>query len=482
MQSSDLKLENVGKIDSIYAGVGKITGLQKVKNNEVLINQNGNKVGFVVGFNSEYVEALFFDANLDIDTQIFGTGDSFKIPLSEGYLGRVVNGIGEAIDGLPAVHGREKSIFAPAPQIIDRAAVDRPLETGLKILDTTLPIGRGQRELIIGDRKTGKSTIAIDTIINQTDATNKVYSVYVLCGANTSELERVISILQDNDAFLDSVVVVAKSDDSLAEQYLAPLVGCTIAESFRDEGKDALIVYDNLSNHAKSYRDISLLLNRPPGRETYPGDIFTIHASLLERACQLSDKLGSGSLTALPIVDTQEGDITSFISTNLISISDGQIYLERGLMENGFVPAVNVGLSVSRIGSDAQSDILKSVTGGIRLSMAQHKQLQKLVQLETVMSKKTQEEINRGELILELLKQDKHINVTIPEQVILFYAVEGGFFDDISIEQLRTLEKLLLDYIKIERPTLIDEMSEKTLTEEFKTEINQIIKSIKLKL
>lgn len=482
MHISNSQSKNAGKIHSLYAGVGQIKGLQNIRNHEVLVDQYNNKIGFIVGFNPKFAEALFFDTNLDIDTQIFGTGESFKIPLSTDYLGRVVNGLGEAVDGLQPINGEEKSIFASAPQIIDRAVVTRPLETGLKIIDTTLPIGRGQRELIIGDRKTGKSTIAIDTIINQRDATNKVYSVYVLCGANTSEVERIISILQANDVFLDSVIVVAKSDDSLAAQYLAPMVGCTIAESFRDDGKDALIVYDNLSNHAKSYRDISLLLNRPPGRETYPGDIFTIHASLLERACQLSDKSGSGSLTALPIVETQEGDITSFISTNLISISDGQIYLERGLMEKGFVPAVNVGLSVSRIGSAAQSAVLKSVTGGIRLAMARHKQLQKLVLLETVMSKKSRDEINRGELILELLKQDKHINVTIPEQVILFYGVEQGLFDDISIEQLRNLEKLLLDYIKIERPELISEIIEKNLTDKVKSEINQIIDSIKLEI
>ncbi|MEZ4104559.1 MAG: F0F1 ATP synthase subunit alpha [Candidatus Paceibacterota bacterium] len=426
-------VSKIGKIVSFYAGVASIKGLKNVFVHEVLNDENNQPAAVVIGFDNEYVEALFVDENFDITKPVYASGKPFSISVSDAWLGRVVDGFGRSIDGFaPIPEGKEMSVFLQAPPLIHRKPITRPLITGIKIIDATLPLGRGQRELIIGDRKLGKTTLATDVVLNQKKSKDPVYCVYVLCGQRTAKLVNLKKQLEKNNATTYTIVIAALASDSYLSQYLAPFVGCTIAEHFRNTGRDSLVVYDDLSKHSKVYRDVSLILRRVPGRETYPGDIFALHATLLERAAQLSDDQSGGSLTALPIVETLEGDITAFIPTNIISITDGQIYLEKGLFRKKYLPAVNIGLSVSRVGAVVQPPVLKSVLGGIRLILAQHKELQKLSQLETVVSEAAKTNIHRGDLLLKILTQPKHTLVTFPEQTILFYAVESGFFDDLS--------------------------------------------------
>lgn len=474
------KGSEAGQIASFFSGIAKIQGLSYIFLHELLLDEKGNPAAIVIGFDKNFVDALFFDESFDIKKPVFRSFQNFSIQISEDLIGRVINGLGRPRDKLGRVRGKLTSVFQQAPPIIDRQPVSQPLSTGIKIIDTALPLGRGQRELIIGDRKLGKSTIAIDTVLNQKRAEPPVYCIYVICGQKRQKIQELISLFEKNNAFLYTTVVVAPAGASLAEQYLAPFVGCTIGEYFRDRGKDALVVYDDLSKHAKAYRDISLLLERAPGREAYPGDIFSLHAGLLERASKLSQKKkGGGSLTALPIIETQEGDIASFIATNLISITDGQIYLERGLFQKGFLPAINVGLSVSRVGSKAQPGILKQVTGGIRLSLAQHKELQKLSQLETVVSAETRRKIQRGDLILELLKQEKHTNISWPEQVLLFYTVEQGFFDDIEKKKWRGFENLLLELARNRYTDVLQKIEEGNFNQNIKEKIREIVEDSK---
>jgi len=471
--------KEAGHIVSFFSGVARIQGLPHIFLHEVLLDETDMPAAIVLGFDENFVEALFFDEKFNLEKPIFRSFHPFSIPISESSVGRVVNGLGMPIDELGMLQGEMISVFQQAPQIIDREPVSTPLSTGIKIIDTNLPLGRGQRELIIGDRKLGKSAIAIDSVLNQKSAEPSVCCVYVICGQKKQKIRELITLFEKQNAFLYTTIVAAPTDASFAEQYLAPFVGCAIGEYFRDNGKDALIVYDDLSKHAKSYRDISLLLERAPGREAYPGDIFSLHAGLLERAAKLSKEKGGGTLTALPIIETQEGDISSFIPTNLISITDGQIYLENGLFQKGFLPAVNVGLSVSRVGSQAQPKVLKDVVGGIRLALAQHKELQKLSQLETVVSIEAQKKIHRGDLMLELLKQGKHTNIEWSEQTILFYTVEQGFFDDIEKEKWSNFEILLLELIRNLYPDVLQKIKSGIFDEKIKTKIQEIVKDFK---
>jgi len=473
------KNKEIGYISSFFSGVAKIQGLPHVFLHEVLVDEIDTPTAIVVGFGMDFVEALFFDEKFDTEKPVFGSSQTFSIPISDSIIGRVVNGLGYSADIWGDVLGKSTAVFCQAPPIIDREPVLTPLSTGIKIIDTSLPLGRGQRELIIGDRKLGKSTIAIDTVLNQKHTDPLVYCVYVICGQKKDKLRELVALFEEQNTFLYTTIVAATAGDSFAEQYLAPFVGCAIGEYFRNQGKDSLIVYDDLSKHAKVYRDISLLLERAPGREAYPGDIFSLHAGLLERAAKLSKKKGGGSLTALPIIETQEGDITSFIPTNIISITDGQVYLERGLFQKGFLPAVNVGLSVSRIGAQAQPNLLKEVVGGIRLALAQHKELQKLSQLETVVSIEAQNKIHRGDLMLELLKQEKHTNIDWQEQVILFYTVEEGFFDDIEKKKWASFEILLLGLIRNRYPSVVKKITDGIFSKEIKEKIQEIVKDFK---
>jgi len=463
--------KEVGHIVSFFEGVGKVQGLPNVALYEVLLNEQREPQGVVIGFDRNFVDVIFFDEKIDITQPLFRSKEIFSIKVSEGYLGRIVDGLGNPLDGMAKIEGEKRSVFSLSPPLLEREPVDRPLITGIKVIDATLPLGRGQRELIIGDRKLGKTTLALDVVLNQKNAQPPVYCIYVVCGQKITQLEKLVAILKEQNALLYTTVVAATADDSLACQYFAPFVGCTIGEYFRDQGKDVLVVYDDLSKHAKVYRDISLLLERPPGRETYPGDIFTLHATLLERAANLK----RGSLTALPIIETQEGDITGFIPTNLISITDGQIYLERGLFQKGFLPAVNVGLSVSRIGSQAQPPLLKKVTGGLRLALSQRKELQKLTQLETAISQEAKKKIKRGELILEVLKQKPHQYVSWEEQVVLFYCVEEGLFDEIRKEEWEEYEELFLQMLRTKYLSLLRKLQKNILTQDLENEIKKIV-------
>lgn len=471
--------KEIGHITSFFSGIARIQGLPYVFLHEVLLDEMDIPSAIVIGFDEYFVEALFFNENFNLEKPVFRSFESFSIPISDGYIGRVIDGLGNSRDGLGNVQGKQVPVFRQAPPVIDREPVSIPLSTGIKIIDTSLPLGRGQRELIIGDRKLGKSTLAIDTILNQEYANPPVYCLYVICGQKEQKIQELVALFKKHNTFLYTTIIAAPAKTSFAEQYLAPFVGCAIGEYFRDQGKNALIVYDDLSKHAKAYRDISLLLERAPGREAYPGNIFSLHAGLLERAAKISKKNGGGSLTALPIIETQEGDITSFIPTNLVSITDGQIYLERGLFQKGFLPAVNVGLSVSRIGSQAQPKVLKEIVGGIRLALAQYKELQKLSQLETVVSIETKKKIYRGDLILELLKQEKHINIAWPEQVILFYAVEEGFFDDIEKEKWGNFETLLLQLTRNHYPNVLKKIGSGIFNKEIKKKIQEIVEDFK---
>ncbi len=468
--------KSFGKIISFFSGVGKVSGVEPVFTQETLLDEEGREVGLVIGFDEEFLDVLFFDENIDWRKKIRGSGEIFNIKISDTILGRVIDGLGRPLDGLGPIFGKKFTIFQKAPQIIEREPVTEPLITGIKIIDTTLPLGRGQRELIVGDRKLGKTALAVDTVLNQRYAQPPVICVYVICGQKRQKLESLIETFEKKNAFLYTTVVSATSDDSLASQYLAPFVGMRIGEYFRDKGKDVLVVFDDLTQHAKVYRSISLLLERPPGRESYPGDIFSLHARLLERAGRLAKEKGGGSITALPIIETQEGDISSFIPTNLISITDGQIYLERGLFHKGFLPAVNIGLSVSRVGSQAQPLVLREVVKGLRMILAQHRELQRLAQLETKVSEKAKREVKRGDLILELLKQEKHTFYSFAMQTALFFAVENGFFDDIEKDKWQGFEKMLLELIRIEHFKIIREIEEKQkLTPELQSKIKEIV-------
>ncbi len=471
--------QEAGHILSFFSGVAKLTGLPHVFLHEVLVDVSGKRVALVLGFRQNFVEALFFDESFDLEQLVFRSGELFSVPIAEHTIGRITDGFGLASDGLGDMTGEMVKVFRQAPPIFDREPVTTPLSTGIKIIDTSLPLGRGQRELIIGDRKLGKSTLAIDIVLNQRHVQSPVYCIYVLCGQKESKVQEVVALFEKHNAFLYTTVVASTAGASFAEQYLAPFVGCSIGEYFRDRGKDVLIIYDDLSSHAKAYRDIALLLERAPGREAYPGDVFSLHAGLLERAAKLSEAKGGGSLTALPIVETQEGDITSFIPTNIISITDGQIYLERDLFEKGYFPAINIGLSVSRIGSQAQPKVLRSVVGGIRLGLSQHKELMKLTQLETVVSDEAKEKIHHGELILELLKQRKHTNVSWPEQVILFYTIKAGLFDDIEKEKWSSFETLLLELIRSVYPIVLEEIEMDAFDAVIKNKIKQITEDFK---
>jgi F-type H+-transporting ATPase subunit alpha len=472
-------IKETGRIVSFFYGVAKVEGINSCFLNEVLLDEKGNPAAIVIGFDKDSLEALFFNEEFNLEKPVFRSSKFFSIPISNSITGRVLDGLARPRDGLGPLRGRTKQVFNQAPSIIDREPVSTPLSTGIKIIDVALSLGRGQRELIVGDRKIGKSTLAIDTVLNQKNLKDPVCCIYVICGQKKEKLQEIASIFEKNNAFLYTTIVAATAGDSYASLYLAPFVGCAIGEYFRDKGKDALIIYDDLSKHAKVYRSIALLLERAPGREAYPGDVFSLHAGLLERAAKLSKEKGGGSLTALPIIETQENDITSFIPTNLISITDGQIYLERGLFQKGLLPAVNSGLSVSRVGSKAQPKPLKEVVSGLRLTLAQHKELQKLTQLETIVSEKAKAKLKRGDLTLELLKQEKHVNISWPEQVILFYSVEQGFFDDMMKEDWSSFESTLLELIRNRYAEVLERIENEGFNDQTKEKIKEIVEDFK---
>jgi F-type H+-transporting ATPase subunit alpha len=402
-----------------------------------------------------------------------------EVPVGEALLGRVVNAIGQPIDGKGPIDAKEtRKVDIVAPGIVDRQPVSEPLQTGIKAIDAMIPIGRGQRELIIGDRQTGKTAIAIDAIINQKDT--DVYCIYVAVGQKRAAVARVVQTLEEYGAMEYTTVVVATASEPAPLQYIAPYSGCAMGEYFRDNGKHALIIYDDLSKQAAAYRQLSLLLRRPPGREAYPGDVFYLHSRLLERAAKMSQEHGGGSLTALPIIETQAGDVSAYIPTNVISITDGQIYLEPDLFYAGVRPAVNVGLSVSRVGGAAQTKAMKQVAGTLRLDLAQFRELAAFAQFGSDLDKATLAQIERGKRMVELLKQDQYQPMPLADQIVVLYAGTQGYLDDIPVESIKAFEQGLLSYVKSQKAELLKEIEEKkALDEDLKNKLSEAIESFK---
>ncbi|MBN1516061.1 F0F1 ATP synthase subunit alpha [Candidatus Sumerlaeota bacterium] len=442
-----LELEKVGTILSVGDSIATIYGLEQAKAGE-LLEFPDDKIGMVLNLEENSVGAAIFgsDQNIKEGDTVRRTGKVAAVPVGPGLIGRVVTPLGQPLDGKGPVATTESRLLEEkAPNVINRQPVKEPLMTGLKAIDSMIPIGRGQRELIIGDRQVGKTAIAIDAMINQKDA--GVICIYVAVGQKMSSVASVVHKLTQEGAMDYSIIVVASADESAAMQYIAPYAGCAMGEYFRDNGQHALCIYDDLTKQAAAYRQLSLLLRRPPGREAYPGDVFYCHSRLLERAAKVSDELGAGSLTALPIIETQAGDVSAYIPTNVISITDGQIYLEPDLFYSGIRPAVNVGLSVSRVGGNAQTKAMKSVGGKLRLDLAQYRELQAFAQFGSDLDKATLRQITRGERLVEILKQDQYEPLKLSEQVVIIFAATNGYLDNLPLYCLKRFEAELRKYL-----------------------------------
>ena len=450
----DRDLKNVGMVTFSGDGVVQVKGLDNCKYGELLQFQN-NSFGIVMNLDKEKVGAVMLNAATDVSegSPVRNTGNVVQVPVGNKLLGRVINPIGIAMDDKGKLHiERHRAIEHEAPRIIDRQGVREPLETGIMAVDSMIPIGKGQRELIIGDRQTGKTAIAIDTIINQRG--KDVICVYVAIGQKASTVASIIETLTETGAMEYTVIVASTASDSAPMQYIAPYSGCAIAEEFMDKGKDVLIVYDDLSKHAVAYRTMSLLLRRPPGREAYPGDVFYLHSRLLERAARISDEKGGGSITALPIIETMSGDISAYIPTNVISITDGQIYLESELFNAGVRPAINVGLSVSRVGGSAQTKATKAVAHRLRLDLAQFRELAVFAQFASDLDKQTQDSLSHGIRLTEVLKQAQYKPYPMSTQVIMLYAVVNKLLKDVPVEHIKTLMPELIDHIDANYPNV----------------------------
>ena len=438
----------IGKVISVGDGVAKAVGLQNVMSFE-MVEFDDNNYGIALNLEEDTVGIVILgDAKkIKEGDQVRCTGKVLEIPVSDSLLGRVVDGLGKPIDDNGEITAEKYyPVEKIAPGVIERKSVTVPLQTGIKAIDAVIPIGRGQRELIIGDRQTGKTAIAIDTIINQKDT--GVICVYVAIGQKNSKVARMVATLEEHGAMKNTIIVNASASDPSPALFIAPYSGVAIAEYFMDQGKDVLIVYDDLSKHAWAYREISLLLRRPPGREAYPGDVFYLHSRLLERANRRDEKFGGGSITALPIIETQAGDVSAYIPTNVISITDGQIYLESDLFYQGIRPALNVGLSVSRVGSAAQIKAIKKVAGKLRLELAQYRELQSFSQFASDLDEETKNQIERGKRIVEVLKQDQYQPKSVEDQVAILYAVTNGYLDDVPVTEILDFESKLSQEVK----------------------------------
>ncbi|MET0155490.1 MAG: F0F1 ATP synthase subunit alpha [Rickettsiales bacterium] len=456
----------IGSVVSIKDGVASVYGLDNIQAGEQVEFASG-VVGMALNLESDNVGVVLFGSDSDVKEGdvVKRTGKIAETPVGPELLGRVVNGLGRPIDNKGELNTtRTARIETKAPGIIQRKSVHEPVQTGIKSIDALIPIGRGQRELIIGDRQTGKTAIAIDAIINQKpahdagDEKNKIYCIYVAIGQKRSNVAKVVKRLQDSGAMAYTTVVAATASDPAPLQYLAPYVACAIGEYFRDNGMHALIIYDDLSKHAVAYRQMSLLLRRPPGREAYPGDVFYLHSRLLERAAKMSDELGAGSLTALPIIETQAGDVSAYIPTNVISITDGQIFLETDLFYKGIRPAVNVGLSVSRVGSSAQTKAMKKVAGSIKLELAQYREMESFAQFASDLDASTQKLLARGERLTELLKQKQYSPLKMEEQVVVIFAGVKGYVDNVPTARIGDYEADLLSEMRIRHADLLKEI------------------------
>lgn len=474
-------LEETGEVVSVSGGIATVFGLQNIKMGEVVIFVNSNIKGIALNLEYDCVGIIIIghDALIKEGDTVKRTREIFKVPTGMGLLGMVVDGIGQPIDNKTLPDDVEyRLVEAPAPSIIARQSVYEPLQTGIKAIDALIPIGRGQRELIIGDRQTGKTTIAIDTILNQRHAhinnieNDKVYCIYVAIGQKKSSVASLVQKLDTVGAMAYTTIVAATASDPTATQFLAPYVGCAIGEYFRDNGKHALVIYDDLSKHAAVYRQISLLLRRPPGREAYPGDVFYLHSRLLERAAKLSAAQKGGSLTALPIVETQAGDVSAYIPTNTISITDGQIFLESELFHKGIRPAINIGISVSRVGSAAQTKAMKQVSGSVKLELAQYAELATFAQFGSDLDPSAQKLLNRGQKIVEILKQRQYTPYSIEDQIVSIFAVTNGFFDNIPTKNIADVEANMLSTINGNYDHIISNIKgTKALSEETRSEL-----------
>ena len=478
----EAKMEEVGVVYYVGDGVARAYGLENVMAMEIVEFQGGQQ-GIAFNLEEDNVGIIILGSETGIEEGhiVKRTGRILDAPVGEGLVGRVIDPLGNPLDGKGPIQYEYRSpVEKIAPGVVKRKPVHEPLQTGIKAIDAMIPIGRGQRELIIGDRATGKTTVAIDTILAQRDS--DVYCIYVAIGQKRAAIARLVELLEREGAMEYTTVVVASASDPASLQYLAPFVGCTIGEYFRDNGKHALIIYDDLSKHAEAYRQLSLLMRRPPGREAYPGDVFYLHSRLLERAAKLNDDLGAGSLTALPIIETKAGDVAAYIPTNVISITDGQIYLEADLFNKGIRPAINVGLSVSRVGGAAQIKAMKQVAGTLRLELAQFRELEAFVQFASELDKATQQQINRGLRLVELLKQEPYNPIPVEKQIVLIYAGTHGYLDDIPVESVRKFEKELYAFLDNERPDVLKEISEKKkLDEELERKIKEALDAFKQK-
>jgi len=469
-----------GNVIQVGDGIAKVYGLEGAMAGE-LLEFPGNLFGVALNLEEDSVGVVLLgpDTGIKEGDLVKRTGRIAEVPVGDALVGRVVDAIGQPIDGKGPINATEtRLIEVRAPGVVERQSVGEPLQTGLKAIDGMIPIGRGQRELIIGDRQTGKTAIAIDTIINQKGL--NVFCIYVAIGQKRSTVARVIKTLEDAGAMEFTTVVSATASDAAPLQFFAPYAGAAMGEFFRDNGKHALIVYDDLSKHAVAYRQMSLLLRRPPGREAFPGDVFFVHSRLLERAAKLNEKNGSGSLTALPIIETQAGDVSAYIPTNVISITDGQIYLASDLFYSGIRPAINVGLSVSRVGGAAQIKTMKQVAGTLRLDLAQYRELAAFSQFGSELDKATQAQLARGARMVELLKQEQYKPMPVADQVLSLFAGVNGFLDDVPIKKVREFEAGLLEYIQDKHPKVREEVvSKKKIDDEFAGQLKQIIGEFK---
>lgn len=476
---STLDVSNVGTVLEVGDGIARIYGLSNAMSGELLTFENG-VVGMALNLEENNIGAVIFGESRGIKegSTVRGTGKVAEVPAGNELLGRVVDALGSPIDGKGDITAdKYMPIERQASGIIARKPVSEPLQTGIKSIDGMFPIGKGQRELIIGDRQTGKTAIAIDAIINQKGT--GTLCVYVAIGQKRSTVAQIYKKLEETGALEYTIIVAATASESAPLQYLAPYSGVAMGEYFMDQGKNVLIVYDDLSKHAVAYREMSLLLKRPPGREAFPGDVFYLHSRLLERAAKLSDKLGGGSITALPIIETKAGDISAYIPTNVISITDGQIFLETDLFNSGFRPAINAGVSVSRVGGNAQIKAMKQVASKVKLELAQYNELLAFTQFGSDLDKATRDQLNRGARIMEVLKQAQYTPYAVEEQVVSFYSVTNGFFDDIPVEKVRNFEKSLIESMRNNSDILEKILDKKQLTDDLRQEIDEFIKQYK---
>ena len=486
------EISEIGKVLTVGDGIARVFGLDNVQAGEMVIFEDGSK-GMALNLEVDNVGIVIFgdDRKIKEGSLVKRTSSIVDAPVGKELLGRVLDGLGNPIDGKGNLNEKiqRKRVEVKAPGIIPRQSVSEPMQTGLKAIDTLIPIGRGQRELIIGDRQTGKTAVAIDAIINQKsinesdDEKKKLYCIYVAIGQKRSTVAQIVKTLEDAGAMKYTTVVAATASDAAPLQFLAPYTGCTIGEYFRDNGMHALIIYDDLSKQAVAYRQISLLLRRPPGREAYPGDVFYLHSRLLERAAKLNDANGGGSLTALPIIETQAGDVSAYIPTNVISITDGQIFLETQLFNQGIRPAVNVGLSVSRVGSAAQTKAMKKVAGSIKLELAQYREMAAFAQFGSDLDAATQKLLNRGAKLTELLKQNQYSPLTVAEQVISVFTGVRGYLDDVELSKIKKFETEILEKIRNEKSEIMSTIQNTgKLEKETEESLIQIIQEYKKSL